>query len=84
MKIESPAQLGRSNADRASGHPGNALGSVEQPAVAGGAGAEADATHPQDPGKLVDGGGRPEEQSALRDALGEELLPEDGRNARGQ
>lgn len=80
---EKTKSMGRADAYRAVGHAGDAVGGVdEQSAVAGGTGTQADATHPQDPGKLVDGGGRSEEQSALRDALGEELLPEDGARRR--
>lgn len=54
--------LGRPDAYGTPGYPGDAVGGInEQSAVAGSAGTQADATHPQDPGKLVDGGGRPEE-----------------------
>lgn len=59
---EKTEPLGRSGAHGTLGHAGDAVGGIdEQSAVAGGAGAQADATHSQDPGKLVDGGGRPEE-----------------------
>lgn len=77
MKAEPSGGLGRCLSNGAIGHPRDLVGGVEQPTITG-ATTEADEAHPEDLGKLVNGGGRLEEQPSLRYALGEELLPEGG------
>lgn len=76
-KIEPSKRLGRELSDGALGHTGNSVGGVEQSTITC-ATAKADETYTKNPGKLVNGGGRLEEQPTLRYALSEELLPEGG------
>lgn len=78
MRKDDPARrLGRRISNGAARDTGNSLGSVEQSTITGTT-TETNETHPEDIGKLVNGGGRLEEQPSLRHALGEELLPEGG------
>lgn len=68
-QVEPSVGLGLFTEDSAAGDTGNDVGNIEQSTVAC-TPAEADETNAKDPGKLVDGGGRSEEQPTLRDALG--------------
>lgn len=74
-KIESSKRLGRQFSNGAIGHTGNIVGGVEQSTISGTT-TSPDETHTKNLGKLVNGGGRLEEQPSLRHAFGEELLPE--------
>ena len=78
--MESSKRLGRQFSYGTTGHTRNPVGGVKQSTIAGTT-TEANEAHTQDFGKLVNGGGRFEEQPSLRYALGEELLPE-GREQR--
>lgn len=74
-KIESSKRLGRQFSNGAIGHTGNVVGGVEQSTISGTT-TSPDETHTKNLGKLVNGGGRLEEQPSLRHAFGEELFPE--------
>jgi hypothetical protein len=84
-QVQPRPSLGELRTPGPAGHPGDALGSLEQQPTVPPARVPPtdDATHPQDNWQPLHGRGRPQEQFALRDARDEELLPRGRAASRG-